>query len=116
MNTQNMGTIGGRVKELRLKEGLSQEQLAPYLHFGNKGMVFAFETGKMELSMGALMAYADYFSASTDWILNGKSDESIFERGFEDTGVEKIVELYKSISDVKVREIALRQLELLTKI
>ena len=66
--------------------------------------------------MGALMAYADYFSASTDWILNGKPDESIFERGFDDTGIEKLVELYKSISDVKVREIALRQLELLTKI
>ena len=51
-----------------------------------------------------------------NWILNGKADESIFERGFDDTGVEKLVELYKSISDVKVREIALRQLGLLTKI
>ena len=79
-------------------------------------MVSAFETGKRELSMGALMAYADYFGASTDWILNGKSDESIFERAFDDTGVEKLVKLYKSISDVRVREIALRQLELLTKI
>ena len=78
------------MKELRLKEGLSQEQLAPYLHFGNKGMVSAFETGKRELSMGALMAYADYFGASTDWILNGKSDESIFEKAFDDTGGRKI--------------------------
>ena len=116
MNTQNMETIGGRLKELRLNEGLSQEQLASCLHFGSKGMVSAFETGKRDLSMGALMAYADYFSASTDWILNGELVESTLDRGFDDTDVEKIVKLYKSIKDVKVRAVALKQLELLIKI
>lgn len=51
-------------------------------------MESAFETGKRELSMGALMAYADYFGASTDWILNGKSDE-----GDSATGKTTLIEM-----------------------
>ena len=44
MNTQNMETIGGRLKALRLKEGLSQEQLADELSFGSKSMVSQYES------------------------------------------------------------------------
>ena len=46
------------------------------------------------------------------WLLS----EAKEERGFDDVDVEKIVKLHKSISDVRVREVALKQLELLTKI
>ena len=71
METRDFGTIGGRLKELRARSGLTQEQVAQELNFGNKGMVSAFETGRRDLSMGALIAYSNYFDVSTDWILTG---------------------------------------------
>ena len=119
MKTQKMETIGGRLKKLRLERGLTQEQLALKVHFGNKGMVSAYETGKRELSMGALLAYVDYFDISADWILKGdilKEIEINNCAAITNKNIEKMVELYCSISDDRVKEVAIKQLEILAQI
>ena len=96
-----------------------EEEIASNLHFGNKGMISAFETGKRDLSMGALIAYADYFKVSTDWILKGYPENVALAKNtgiVTDGKIQKIVDIYNQISDERIREVALMQLELLTTI
>ena len=69
MNTQNMETIGGRLKELRLEAGISQEKLAKELHFGSKSMVSQYESNKRAITIDALLEFSQRFNVTTDWIL-----------------------------------------------
>lgn len=58
--------IGGRLKALRLKQGLSQKQLADELSFGSKSMVSQYESNKRAITIDALLEYSNRFNVTTD--------------------------------------------------
>ena len=70
-NTINSKEIGERLKELREKEGLSQEKL------GEKVGCTRQTIGKLEnegsLGLEKLVAYQNIFDKSAEWILYGKT-------------------------------------------
>ena len=117
MEIKNLGTIGGRLKELRLDAGISQEKLAKELHLGSRSMVSQFESGKRTLTIDALLEYSARFNVTTDWILKGVLAPMKIEK--EDLemvlGYEELSETYFDIKDSRMRMIALEQMKVLAK-
>ena len=61
-----------RLKELRKSRGLSQQRLAMELNT-TQNTVSRYETGEREADYAMLIAIADYFGVSIDYLL-GRTD------------------------------------------
>lgn len=62
-----------RIKELRVKAGLSQAQIGEML--GVKQQQYQrWESGKRDYPINVLVTLAEYFGVSTDYILLGKTE------------------------------------------
>lgn len=57
-----------RIKELRIAEGLSQMQLAKKLNI-SQSAIAKWELGKTEPTASAIIALAEYFNETADYIL-----------------------------------------------
>lgn len=62
-----------RLKELRQKKHISQVKLAMDLNM-NQNSISRYETGEREADYKTLIAFADYFGVSVDYLL-GHTDE-----------------------------------------
>lgn len=65
-----MGTIGQRIKSLRIKNRLSLQELAELVG-KSKGNISGYENDKYEPSARTIISIAKHFNVSTDWLLNG---------------------------------------------
>lgn len=65
-------TFATRLKELRTSKGLTMEALAKEIH-GTKASIGNFENGNKKPSMDALIALADFFDVSLDYLV-GRTD------------------------------------------
>ena len=68
-----MATFAERIKEMRLEHGLTQEQLGKIIgvkHFS----IYSYEKGRACPEMKGLVALADYFEVSMDY-LAGRTDK-----------------------------------------
>lgn len=61
-----------RLKELRKKKNISQVKLAMDLNM-NQNSISRYETGEREADYETLIAFADYFNVSVDYLL-GRTD------------------------------------------
>ena len=61
-----------RLKELRKKRHNSQVKLAMHLNI-NQNSISRYETGEREADYKTLIAFADYFNVSIDYLL-GRTD------------------------------------------
>lgn len=61
-----------RLKELRKKRHISQVKLAMDLNI-NQNSISRYETGEREADYKTLIAFADYFNVSIDYLL-GRTD------------------------------------------
>ena len=62
-----------RLKELRKSRGLSQQRLAMELNT-TQNTISRYETGEREADYAMLIAIADYFGVSIDYLL-GRTDK-----------------------------------------
>ena len=65
--------FGKRLSELRCSKNVSQQSLASYLKIG-KSAVSMMENGQRAASADILVALADYFDVSLDYLV-GRSDD-----------------------------------------
>lgn len=66
-----MTAFGTRLKELRTEKGISQQKLAlEILH--SQQVVSNWESGAVEPTASAIVAVADYFDVSADYLLGRK--------------------------------------------
>ena len=113
METNNMRSIGERVRMLRVQKGMSQEELARKLRFGSRSMVSEFESGKRALSSANVIDYASFFDVSSDWILFGSGDKEKKEYATE---VDAMLQAFYSIRNPRARKIAIQQVRVLSLI
>ena len=66
-------TIGERIKILREREGINQEDLAKEFRLANAGVVSFYENDRRQLPLDIVVAYSNKFDVSTDWILKGEA-------------------------------------------
>lgn len=62
-----------RLKELRLQNDLTQKQVADAIHTSQRN-ISRWEIGENETTASALIALADFFKVSVDYLLN-REDE-----------------------------------------
>ncbi len=60
-------TFGQILRELRLEKGIGQEQLASEIHV-SKGIISLWENGLREPIMSNLIALADFFGVTIDYL------------------------------------------------
>ena len=107
----NSGTIGSRIRELRLKNRVSQEQLALYLNFENKGTISSYETDRRSVPTEVVIRLAGFFHTTTDYILCGRLSESdILQMEPE---LEETVKILLSLTSDAARKTALEQIRAL---
>ncbi|MFP5263374.1 MAG: helix-turn-helix domain-containing protein [Blastocatellia bacterium] len=75
---QQPARLAGKLKEIRLKLELTQEQMAKHLHKVKAGLqsghVSEYESGKREPLLIVLLAYARLAGISTDYLIDDKLD------------------------------------------
>ena len=62
-----------RLRELRKAKGISQLKLAMDLN-ANQNTISRYETGEREPGIAEIIALADYFNVSTDYLLERTDD------------------------------------------
>lgn len=65
-----------RLRKLRLKRNLSQKELADYLNL-SPSLVSGYETGERVPSLEKLLALADFYQCSTDYLLGKNREEPV---------------------------------------
>jgi transcriptional regulator with XRE-family HTH domain len=70
-----MATTGERIREIREKRGLRQDQLASQAEI-SKSFLSEIETNNRNVSSQALLRIANVLGASVDYLLTGESKES----------------------------------------
>lgn len=65
--------IGTRVKKVRLRKGISQEQFGKIIGI-KKAAVSKIENGENSLSKGNLLAICRQFNVNKEWLINGNGE------------------------------------------
>lgn len=65
--------IGTRVKKVRLRKGISQEQFGEIIGI-KKAAVSQIENGENSLSKGNLLAICRQFNVNKEWLINGNGE------------------------------------------
>ena len=99
------GTIGSRIRNLRNRDGMSQEQLALLLHFENKGTISSYETDRRTVPSDVVIRLAEIFQTTTDYLLCGKYPERNIRE--VDPEMQEMMEVMLSLRSDAARKTAL---------
>lgn len=69
-------TVGGRIKLLRHKQKITQEELARRMHYENKASISSYELNRRGVSGQVAVEMAKTLGTTTDFILRGVSEEN----------------------------------------
>lgn len=69
--TSNLTNFGARLKDLRLRAKLTQQQLGDIVHV-SKVSISGYERGERSPDTETLRNLANYFEVSVDYLLNGE--------------------------------------------
>ena len=105
------GTIGSRIRNLRNRDGMSQEQLALLLHFENKGTISSYETDRRTIPSDVVIRLAEIFQTTTDYLLCGKYPERNIRE--VDPEIQEMMEVMLSLRSDAARKAALLQIRAL---
>ncbi len=92
-------TLGERIRELRKKHGLSQEQLADKLNVSRQA-VQKWEANVNEPNIDTIKCIACYFNVDYEYLLNGKAPESplnVLENEKKDLNSNEVKKPYLSL-------------------
>ena len=103
-------TIGGRIKQCRLRIGMTQEELAERLH-STKPLISQYENNKVDIKGSIILELAIILETSTGYLLNNECRANDMDE------VEKeMFALLKNMKSENLRKVALEQLRTLTSI
>ncbi|MDD3415444.1 MAG: helix-turn-helix transcriptional regulator [Lachnospiraceae bacterium] len=103
-------TMGGRVKEQRIKMGMTQEELAEKM-FTTKAAISQYENNKVDIKGSMIVELAGILDTAAGYLLNK-------EVGVEDMDeqMKEMMVTFKSLRDEKIRQIALEQMKNLSEL
>lgn len=100
-------TIGQRIKECRMKMGMTQEELAEAL-YTKKCTISAYETGKIDIKVSILGDIAKVLNTTSGYLMDGD------EIGF-DADVMQLAMMLQEMKNEDVRKVAIEQVKVLAK-
>ena len=106
MSKQNKTeTMGQRIKTMRIKLGMTQEELAEKMLI-SKSTISAYENERVDIKGSVLMELSRFLHTSLNYLLGYE----------EDNFVEETTELLRVISDEKIRELLLTQIRAVVEV
>lgn len=93
-----MVDFGNRLKTLRLRENMSQAQLAQKLGL-TKSVISAYETGIRLPSYDVLIHIAKIFNVTTDYLLGVEKKYEVDLSGLSDAETHALLELIKAMKN-----------------
>ena len=102
--------INERLKALRKDNGLTQTELAKILGIGQT-TIAAYESGLHEPQIFSLIAYADYFECSVDYLVGKENEFSLTQTLYPGlTKDEKtLLDAYRSCENEQLKQLILQQ-------
>ena len=88
--------LGTRLKELREKKNLMQEQVAIILRT-TKSAISMYENGTRQPSLDVLIAFARFYKVSTDYLLGVNETRSLDITGLTEHDVEVVTEIVSTL-------------------
>lgn len=71
MELWNNDDVAKRIKKLRVEHAMTQNEVASKLHYATRTTISDYETARRGINIDVVVAYADLFDVSVDWILRG---------------------------------------------
>ena len=118
MEINNIATIGGRLKTLRVEAGLTQGELAEEFFLANKSVISAYETGKRDVPVCVILKYSEKFHVSTEWILKGLLGRQEFDIKaiYDAFGYDELLKVYEQLGNPQLQRVALNQMKALLQL
>ena len=91
----DLAESGKRIKELRLRSGMSQDGLGQVLGM-TQPCIANIESGRKGTTIDTLVQLADFFHITLDYIVAGKLGDGMFEEVPEDKR-EKVFNIFREI-------------------
>ena len=89
--------FANRLKEQRLKFGLSQDQLAKMVNT-NKKVISTYENGSRQPSFETLVRFAILYRVSTDYLLGVTSNQTLDVSGLTESDIIVVKQLVEALS------------------
>lgn len=100
-------TMGGRIREQRIKMGMTQEELAEKM-FTTKMTISHYENNLSDIKGSVIVELAGLLETTTGYLLNG---EVVIVGMYEQ--MKEIREAFMRLGNDKIRQIALEQMKVL---
>lgn len=102
-------TIGGRIRELRICKGLTQEELGFRIGVNNKSVISEYENDRREVSLPILKELVEELDTSLTYLVHGTEDEI-----GDDPNILKAIRLLKKIKTKKGKKVVLEHIKLIS--
>ena len=103
-------TIGGRIKEQRIKKRMTQEQLAEKMCI-TKAIISMYENNKVDIKGSVIVEMARMLDTTAGYLLN--REMSVADG---DAQIKELMELFRGLGNDEIRRIALEQISVLIKL
>ena len=102
-------TMGGRIKEQRIKMGMTQEELAEKM-FTSKMTISHYENNQTDIKGSVIVEIAEILGTTTGYLL---SNEIVL--GNLDEQMNEMMLIFQGLGNDEIREVAMEQVKLLLK-
>ena len=103
-------TMGGRIKECRLKAGMTQEALAERL-CTQKSLISMYESDKVDIKSSVVVELANAINKTVGYLVNKEgAEEEIDEQ------MQEMIALFQGLGSDQLRKVALEQLRILSNL
>lgn len=102
-------TMGMRIRECRVKMGMTQEELAE-LFCCKKSLISQYENDKVDIKGSVIVELAEYLGTTAGYLLNGEVGEAFGEEE------KKMLEFMAMLKNSELKRVAVQQIRILTQI
>ncbi len=103
-------TMGGRMKEQRIKAGMTQEQLAEMM-CTTKAAISQYENNKVDIKGSVIIEIAGILGTTAGYLLN--NEVSV---GDVDEQMKEMMEIFRGLGNDEIRRMAMEQVKILIKL
>lgn len=102
-------TMGGRIKEQRMKMGMTQEELAEKM-FTTKMTISHYENDQTDIKGSVIVEIAGILGTTAGYLLN--SEIAVND---VDEQMKEMMEIFRGLGNDEIRRVAIEQVKLLIK-
>ena len=103
-------TMGGRIKEQRIKAGMTQEQLAEMM-CTTKAAISQYENNKVDIKGSVIVEIAGILGTTSGYLLNNEvAVEDVDEQ------MKEMMEIFRGLGNDEIRRVAIEQIKILIKL